>query len=97
MTKGIHGSRQREDYPIRPAMMAAQCRVLAADLRRESAQGMAMVAMTGLGNTNISRLEAAQMMEMQAARWQAECDTGIANVIDRARMDPDWRSDASRP
>jgi hypothetical protein len=73
--------------------MEAACRKLAADLRREYAAGWGPVPMTcpdgnlfgGLRNT-ISRLEAADSLELQADRWEAEWRTGIPNAEDRGRL-----------
>lgn len=64
-------------HPIRPALMAEQCRKLAADLRREHAMGGA--------SNRISRADAARNMDAQAERWEAECKTGILNVVDRRK------------
>jgi hypothetical protein len=69
--------------------MEAACRKLAADLRREYAAGWGPIAMTSLmnkGNVVISRLEAADSLEAQADRWEAEWRTGVLNATDRWKL-----------
>jgi hypothetical protein len=91
MTGRAPGSgRVTKYYPLRPREMAATCRKLAADLRREAALGWGPVPMTSNGNNvyrlGISRAEAAVRMDEQAERWQHEAKTGERNEVDRARI-----------
>lgn len=80
-------------HPVRPALMAAQCRQLAADLRREHAMGMGGIALSFTSGVTMGRLpkiprdEAARSMDAQAERWEVECKTGIPNVVDRRKCE----------
>jgi hypothetical protein len=73
--------------------MERACRKLAADLRREYAAGWGPVPLTcpdgnlfgGLRNT-ITRLEAADSLELQANRWAEEVATGVPNAEDRGKL-----------
>jgi hypothetical protein len=73
--------------------MERACRKLAADLRREYAAGWGPIGLTnpdgnlfgGLRNT-ISRLEAADSLELQADRWLTEYQSGIPNAEDRGKL-----------
>lgn len=79
----------RDRYPLRPDMMAKACRDLAAKYRREATKGEGPVTLTGSGNetrNTIPRSEAADRLDQQAERWEAELLTGVPNVIDRAAL-----------
>ncbi len=80
-------------YPLRARDMERTCRKLAADLRREYAAGWGPVPLTnpdgnkyGGRDNVISRLEAAENLELQADRWEAEWKTGIRNATDRTKI-----------
>ena len=78
-------------YPLRARDMEAACRKLAADLRREYAAGWGPVSLSkspedGVADVTISRLEAAENLELQADRWEAEWRTGVPNREDRAKI-----------
>jgi hypothetical protein len=45
-----------------------------------------MTSLMNEGNVTISRLEAADSLECQADRWEAEWRTGVPNVMDRAKL-----------
>jgi hypothetical protein len=88
-TDGGNG-RARRYYPLDPRRMAATCRQLAEDLRREHAMGWGPVSL-GLDEDShqtvgITRAEAADSLDEQADRWDAELKTGTRNEIDRARI-----------
>jgi hypothetical protein len=74
--------------PVRAEGMAAACRKLAADLRREHAMEWPPIRMAGLGwgAPEISRAAAAISMDQQAERWESEMKTGVRNTTDRARI-----------
>ncbi|HXI58318.1 MAG TPA: hypothetical protein VNO55_19760 [Polyangia bacterium] len=84
-----HKSRGAQQRALDPAGMARACRKLAADLRVEAAAGKPAIQLTadsgGVVN-QISRGEAAARMDQQAARWEAEADTGARNEYDRSRL-----------
>ena len=87
-TDGGNG-RAAQYHPLDARAMERACRKLAADLRREYAAGWGPIAMTSLmneGNVTISRLEAADSLELQADRWEAEWRTGVPNTTDRAKL-----------
>lgn len=67
-------------YPLRPEMMARVCREGAAQLRKEAATGM-----KSPGN-GMTRAKAADSMDEQAARWEAEVATGVKNEFDRRKI-----------
>ena len=73
-------SRGGQFRPLNPAMMARACRQLAADLRNEAELGWDDVP-TIYGR--VSRKVAAEQMDRQAARWEAEAVTGVRNEYDR--------------
>ena len=78
-------------YPLRARDMEAACRKLAADLREEFAAGLGPVSLSkspedGVADVTISRLEAAENLELQADRWEAEWRTGVPNREDRAKI-----------
>jgi len=78
-------------YPLRARDMEAACRKLAADLRWEYAAGWGPVSLSkspedGVADVTISRLEAAENLELQADRWEAEWRTGVPNATDRAKI-----------
>ena len=77
----------RDLHPVSARLMAEACRRLAADLRREAAVGWGDVRLTGKAwSQPISRREAAERMDEQAARWEAEAGGGPRNAFDRARI-----------
>jgi hypothetical protein len=87
-TDGGNG-RARRYYPLDPRRMAATCRQLARDLRREHAMGWGMIhlsADSGGIEYLITRAEAADSLDEQADRWLEEARTGERNEIDRARI-----------
>lgn len=76
-------------FPVRAERMAAACRKLAADLRREHAMGEGPIQARGSGGQvahRISREVAAISMDAQADRWEAEARTGVRNTTDRAKI-----------
>lgn len=75
--------------PVRAEGMAAACRKLAADLRREHAMGEGPIRATGpTGGAarRVSRATAAISMDQQADRWEQEVKTGVRNEVDRGRI-----------
>jgi hypothetical protein len=69
--------------------MEAACRKLAADLRREYAAGWGPVPLSRTLDDEpilITRLEAADSLECQADRWEAEWRTGVLNTTDRWKL-----------
>lgn len=76
-------------WPLDPALMARVCRECAAALRHEAANGWPGLQVTstgGPGGVTISRKEAAESMDAQAARWTREVETGVLNVTDRLKL-----------
>ena len=76
-------------YPLRARDMEAACRKLAADLRNEYAMGWGPVPLSRTLDEEpvlISRLEAAERMEEQGDRWEAEWRTGVPNATDRVKL-----------
>lgn len=76
-------------WPVRAEGMAAACRKLAADLRREHAMGEGPIQATGpTGGAalRVSRATAAISMDQQADRWESEARTGVRNTTDRAKI-----------
>ena len=75
---------------LRPREMARICRKLARELRREHQMGtlpaIHLTGSTGGIDNTISRAEAADSLDEQADRWEAEARTGELNVIDRKRI-----------
>ena len=70
--------------------MEAACRKLAADLRREYAEGWGPVPLSRTLDDEpilITRLEAADSLECQADRWADEVRTGVLNTTDRAKLE----------
>ena len=87
-TDGGNGRRPRY-YPLDARPMAKTCRKLARDLRAEHAAGWGLIhlsADTGGVEYMITRAEAADSLDEQAARWLAECRTGEPNHLDRSRI-----------
>jgi hypothetical protein len=84
-----HRGSARDKHPLRPWLMVRVCRELAIALRKEHAMGWGPVQLTCAGNHHaqrVTRLEAADAMDQQADRWQAEIDTGIPNKVDREKL-----------
>lgn len=74
-------------YPLNPRQMALTCRKLARDMRAEAAMGEGPISLVGNGEIMlVSRAYAAWSMDQQAARWEAEANTGIPNGTDRDRI-----------
>lgn len=87
-TDGGNG-RPRRYYPLDPRRMAATCRMLARDLRREHAMGWGMIHLSADGGGVeylITRAEAADSLDEQGDRWDVEAATGERNETDRARI-----------
>ena len=85
-----HKSRGGQQRPLDPAAMARACRRLAADMRAEDAAGwppLQLSADSGGVERRISRKAAAARMDLQAARWEAEAETGVRNEYDRRLID----------
>jgi hypothetical protein len=69
--------------------MERACRKLAADLRREYAAGWGPVPLSRTLDDEpilITRLEAADSLEAQGDRWEAEWRTGVPNAMDRWKL-----------
>lgn len=82
-------STPRRYYPLDPRRMAATCRQLARDLRREHALGWGPVSLGKDDNdilVGITRAEAADSLDEQGDRWEREADTGEPNREDRAKI-----------
>lgn len=76
-------------WRVDAALQARVCRAMAVDLRAEHAAGDPPIKLrTTVGRRLdlITRLEAAVRLDRQADRWQAEADTGVPNLFDRARI-----------
>ena len=88
-TNGGNG-RAAQYHPLDARAMERACRKLAADLRREYAEGWGPVPLSRTLDDppqSISRLEAADSLECQADRWADEVRTGIPNTTDRAKIE----------
>ena len=76
--------------PLYPDKMAAACRKLASDLRREYAmghvRGISLTAESGRRDNIVSPLQAAMSLDEQARRWDAEVRTGERNEVDRRKL-----------
>jgi hypothetical protein len=70
-----------------PALMASVCRECAERMRAEARAGWPDIHLASADRFDtISRKEAAESMDAQGARWEAECATGKPNVTDRERI-----------
>jgi hypothetical protein len=87
-TNGGNG-RAAQYHPLDARAMERACRKLAADLRREYAEGWGPVPLSRTLDDppqSISRLEAADSLEAQGDRWAAEANGGPRNIRDRAAL-----------
>jgi hypothetical protein len=87
-TNGGNG-RAAQYHSLDARAMERACRKLAADLRREYAEGWGPVPLSRTPDDppqSISRLEAADSFEEQGDRWEAEWRTGVPNATDRRKL-----------
>lgn len=81
----------RPCYPLDPIRMAEACRRIARDLRAEHALGWEPISLAsdpraGRPTSRVTRDEAAERIEAQAARWDDEAAGRAWNRVDRERI-----------
>ena len=82
-----HTGRGVQYRRLDPALMARVCRECAERMRAEARAGWPDIHLASADRCDtISRKEAAESMDAQAARWAREVETGVLNTFDRERI-----------
>ena len=84
---GSHTGRGVQYRRLDPALTARVCRECAERMRAQARAGWPGIHLASADRCDtISRKEAAESMDAQAARWTREVETGVLNTFDRERI-----------